>query len=193
MSDYEYNLLYASSEREAKRIIDTNGDIDIIIVNIEAVSRDQDQTAEFWNSVVNLSELRTIIITTTEELKREMVDQELSSNDFLLKPVQSRSLRSRIDMHFQLLRKEDLERDLYKQNALFNSVFQQSPIGIAICSCNESFKYAPSDTFQVNRMYEKIIGRTKEELIELGWEQITPPRTTCRRMRRTSKSLSRAK
>ena len=66
------------------------------------------------------------------------------------------------------------EQQLDEQLLTFGAIFNQSPIGIAIShSCEPSY---PDDAFlKINPAFEKITGRTKEELIRLGWAKITHP------------------
>ena len=59
-------------------------------------------------------------------------------------------------------------------------IFQQAPIGIAI---NEPSADG-SRLVAINKMYEEITGRSKEELLQLGWVKI-PTRMICRKTLRT--------
>ena len=55
-------------------------------------------------------------------------------------------------------------KKLSTDEALFRSVFDQAPIGIAIVT-DKSFAYPSNDgAMNINRTFEKIIGRSKEEL-----------------------------
>lgn len=83
------------------------------------------------------------------------------------------SLKVRIDIHVALLRAERaLEQRLDEQMTTFDLLFNQAPIGIAIY---DGLIYSGKPSAQINSMYEQIVGRTKEEVIQLGWEKITHP------------------
>ncbi len=69
----------------------------------------------------------------------------------------------------------DSEEKLNKSETLLRTVFNQAPIGIAICYSDKT-KYVDDEAFpSINPMFEKITGRSKEELKEIGWETITHP------------------
>ena len=85
------------------------------------------------------------------------------------------TLRVRIDVHAALLRAQQaLEQQLAQQTLSFDMIFDQAPIGIAISHC-----CGPDNSediiVRVNHAYEQIIGRTKEEIVDLGWMRITHP------------------
>lgn len=60
------------------------------------------------------------------------------------------------------------QQKLKEQEMLFRTVFEKSPIGMAFCKSN-------GEIIDVNPMYEKIFGRSKNELKRLGWHNITHP------------------
>src|SRR5665647_1871838 len=57
--------------------------------------------------------------------------------------------------------------NLEESELRFRTLVEESPIGITLSKNNHHF--------YINSMYEKILGRTKEEIMNLGWEQITYP------------------
>lgn len=61
-----------------------------------------------------------------------------------------------------------INEELKEKEALFRTVFEQSPIGIA-------FGNFDNEILDVNSKFEKIVGRTKEELYLLNWNRITHP------------------
>lgn len=61
-----------------------------------------------------------------------------------------------------------LSEQLKHGEALFRTIFEQSPIGVAI---GNKDRYA----LDVNPMYELIVGRTKEELKHIHWKDFTHP------------------
>lgn len=70
-----------------------------------------------------------------------------------------------------VLRKEkkklsETNEKLRKEEELFRTVFEQSPVGISINS---------EGHLESNSMYRKIVGRTGEEINALGWERFTHP------------------
>jgi len=57
--------------------------------------------------------------------------------------------------------------NLEESELRFRTLVDEAPIGITLSKGNH--------LFYVNSMYERILGRTKEEIIDLGWEKITYP------------------
>jgi diguanylate cyclase (GGDEF)-like protein/PAS domain S-box-containing protein len=57
---------------------------------------------------------------------------------------------------------------LRDKEILFKTIFEQSPLGI-------TFGNSHGDILDVNPMYEKIVGRSREELATLNWTSITHP------------------
>ncbi|MDF2686609.1 MAG: domain S-box, partial [Clostridia bacterium] len=57
---------------------------------------------------------------------------------------------------------------LIEKEELFRAVFEQSPVGIG-------FGNSKGEIIDINPMFEKITGRSKEELVVLNWKGITHP------------------
>lgn len=62
----------------------------------------------------------------------------------------------------------DMNRQLSEKEELFRTIYEQSPVGISFGNYNNNIT-------DVNRMFEKITGRSKSELISLHWQDITYP------------------
>lgn len=60
-----------------------------------------------------------------------------------------------------------------ESNLIFQTIFEQAPIGIVITYHNAPVRNCYS--MRINPMLEYITGRTKEEIQHLGWERITHP------------------
>lgn len=70
---------------------------------------------------------------------------------------------------------KDLERRLIENEALFQTVFEQAPIGITITRKGPGPYASILDVSSVNQAYLDIMGRTREELHTLSWPAITHP------------------
>ncbi len=69
----------------------------------------------------------------------------------------------------------DLDAKLRESEMLFRTIFDQAPIGIAI-GHSDTNTISTSDNWPtINPMFEKIIGRTEEELKNVSWDEITHP------------------
>lgn len=59
------------------------------------------------------------------------------------------------------------ERSLIDSEARFRTIFEQAPVGITV---GKEWK-----TFYINSTFEKILGRTMEEILAIGWGKLTHP------------------
>jgi PAS domain S-box-containing protein len=57
----------------------------------------------------------------------------------------------------------------------YSNIFKQSPVGMAIISDIEYAKNEELDDVSINPAYERIVGRTKDELKSISWTNITHP------------------
>lgn len=172
----EYDILTACDGIEAMQQIDEHGDIDIVILDLNMPKMDGFEVLKALKSNDRYKGLRTIILTNYDELDNEIEGLRLGAVDYIRKPVNMDSLKARIEIHVELLRiQQMLEQKLYEQGLTFDTIFQQAPIGIAISHGSEPSSGRESTVARFNPMFEKITGRTKDELMELGWVKITYP------------------
>jgi len=73
------------------------------------------------------------------------------------------------------LRLSKLNRRLAVDEALFRAVFDQAPIGIAVVRQDSYAFEGLSGNSGINRMFERITGRPRGELVKLKWLDITHP------------------
>lgn len=82
-------------------------------------------------------------------------------------------IRTNISIRREKRKLSEINEKLLKEEELFRTVFEQSPIGIFIRSGRAG---------EHNTMYEKIVGRTREEIIAAGWESYTHPEDLLKEM-----------
>ncbi|MDW7656416.1 MAG: EAL domain-containing protein, partial [Bacillota bacterium] len=68
-----------------------------------------------------------------------------------------------------------LSQKLAFNEALYHSIYEQAPIGIAIMDDKSSFFHPDYARITVNPMFEQIIGRTAGEFAGMDWTNITHP------------------
>lgn len=61
------------------------------------------------------------------------------------------------------------------RNSIYDAIFQQAPIGIAILFGDNTVVGDVNEAADINPTFQQITGRTKEELLKLGWAKITHP------------------
>lgn len=172
----DYNVLTACDGFEAMDILEKDHDIDIMILDINMPNMDGFEVLKSLKTKSGYDKLRTIILTNYDELEKEIQGLNLGAVDFIRKPVNLDSLRIRIKIHVELLNIQRLlEKELNKTNLLVDTIFDQAPIGITLeFGMNPNSNNNDSNPV-INKSFEKITGRSRDELIKLGWGKITHP------------------
>lgn len=172
----DYSILTASDGVEALRMLEEHEGINLMILDLNMPNMDGFQVLEALKADDRYKNLRTIILTNYDELDNEIKGLRQGAVDYVRKPIHMDSLKARIDIHAELLRIQHLfEQKLYEQGIAFDTIFNQAPIGIAISHSIDPFNIYRNTITTINAAFEQITGRTKEELIELGWAKITHP------------------
>ena len=65
--------------------------------------------------------------------------------------------------------KEKIRGELAQSEERFRTIFEEAPLGIGI------FDTATGKATQVNARYAEILGRTKEEVLDMDWKQYSHP------------------
>lgn len=171
-----YNVLTACDGLEAMQQIEKHTDIDIVILDLNMPNMDGFQVLQALKADERVIKPRVIILTNYEELDKEIKGLRLGAVDFIRKPVHMDSLNVRIGIHAELLRiQRYVENKLYENTLKFDTIFQQAPIGIAISHNRDPMDTTLNNIMTSNTTFEQITGRTTEELMKLGWAQITHP------------------
>ena len=172
----DYSVLPACDGLEAMRLIEEHEDIDLIILDLKMPNMDGFAVLDALKSDTRHKRLRTIILTNYEELENEIRGLRMGAVDYIRKPINMHSLRARIEVHTELLRiQRALEQTVTEQKRTFDTVFHQAAVGIAISFDSEGMPVEEADCVSINPMFEQITGRTRGELIKLGWASITHP------------------
>lgn len=70
---------------------------------------------------------------------------------------------------------DEMKRQLKESEMLFRTIFEQAPLGISIGDSDEFGKESSLKFHPFNKMYEKILGRTREEIAGMDWKELTHP------------------
>lgn len=173
----EYNILTAGDGVEAMDQIDAHKDIDLVILDLNMPKMDGFQVLSILKSNDLYNNLRIIILTSNDEIDNEIKGLKMGAVDFIRKPIHLDSLKTRIDLHIEMIRIQNSYKEkLYYQGLTFDTLFQQAPMGITISHNKEQRnELNEDDRYMVNPAFEKFTGWTKKELIELGWENVSHP------------------
>jgi PAS domain S-box-containing protein len=172
----EYDVLTACDGVDAMKQIDANSEIGLIILDLNMPRMNGFEVLEVLKSEEKYKGIRTIILTNYDELDSEIKGLELGAVDYIRKPIHLASLKTRVGIHLELIKtQQQLEQKLVEQRSTFDTIFNQAPIGISISYSSDSSNAISDVDTQINSIFEQIAGRTKEEMIELGWANITHP------------------
>jgi len=171
----DYYVLTAGDGEEAIRILEEQDGINLLILDLNMPKINGFQIMEYIKDKERYKDLRTIILSIHDEMHNEIRGLQAGAVDYIRKPIHMATLRARIDVHAALIRAENaLRQKLDEQTLTFEMLFEQAPIGIAISyNCDSDFSCGTNP--KINLKFEHITGRTKEELIRLGWAKITHP------------------
>lgn len=171
----DYSVLTACDGIEALRVLAENDEINLLILDLNMPNMNGLQVLESLNRDERFRKLRTIILTNYDELDNEIKGLKLGAVDYIRKPLHMDSLKARINVHVALMRAQQaLSQKIDEHTLAFDRLFEEAPIGIAI-SYNRDPRHSDDTIAKINSEYEKITGRTKEDLINLGWANITHP------------------
>ena len=171
----EYEVFTAENGLEAMRMLDKHPEVELIILDLHMPVMNGFEMLEALKEIDQKKRLRAIILTNYDEMGNEIRGLEAGAVDFIRKPINLESLRLRINIHLELLRIQNLyEQTLYERNLTLDTLLEQAPIGIAL-SHGQNPGSDNDERVIFNSAYERITGRTRDELIKLGWAQITHP------------------
>jgi PAS domain S-box-containing protein len=170
----DYEILTVSNGWEALQEIDAHADLDLIILDLNLPHGEGYQLLKKLKTEERYQQLRTIILTDKENPAHEINGLQLGAADYIRRPINKECLRSRVEIHLELLKIRQLyEEKLWGRDLTLDTILNQVPVGITILFGDEPFGRGVKCI--INPVFEQITGRSKEELMRMGWAQITHP------------------
>lgn len=172
----DYVVLTACNGLQAMEQIENNGNVDLIIIDEDLLKIDVLCLLNKLKANKIYNKIRMIILSNHGEIANEIEGFKLGVADYITKPFNIKTLKARIEVHLEVIRMQRLyEEKLNESSSTLETIIEQAPIGIVI-----SYSYKPFDSIKdvvpiINKKFEEITGRTKEELMNLGWSEITHP------------------
>lgn len=123
----------------------------------------------------HIKSFRSLVISSNDQVMEETKALEIGANDYLRMPLQGELIRRRVAMHFDLLKKAQLEHIASQQELMLRSIFSQAPIGVAIVANKKAYAKSLPVFLGMNAQFEQILGRSKEEQGRIHWMDITHP------------------
>lgn len=171
-----YEVITASNGLEALEQLNLNPDVELVILDLNMPHMDGFQVLETFKRESKYSHIHTIIFTNLNEPDNEIKGLRLGAFDYIRKPIQRDSFKARIEVHLELLRVQRILRQkLYDSNATINTILDQAPVGITISHNRDPYMGQDTDGILINKEFERLTGRSRDELIKTGWAQITHP------------------
>lgn len=172
----DFEILSACDRIEALRVIETHPELDLVILDLHMPNMDGFQVLEKLNAEETPMRAPILILTNYDELDKEIRGLKLGAEDYIRKPINMESLRVRVEIHLEIQRMQRLiEERLKKSTTLLQTILEQSPVGIALTFSKDPFRPGEDLPPMLNPALEKITGRTREDLLTLGWARITHP------------------
>lgn len=170
----EYIILTAVDKSEALLIIDDNSDITLAIFNLSSENEIELKKISEINEIIKSIPL--IVLSNNIETNIEAMAMKLGAIDVIKRPFSKEILKGKIDFYIEFFQmKRFIENNPYENDNIWDAVFQQSPIGIAISNLSEANFVNCNNYIRINPVFEQITGRTKADIIKLGWTKITHP------------------
>ncbi len=159
----DYNVITACDGREALQYIDSNLDLDLIILDLNMPNMNGFQVLETLKTNERYKKLNAIILTDNDEPQKEIMGLRAGAVDYIRKPINVESLRIRIDLHLTLRNIHKLsEKQLEERSITLDAILEQAPIGIAVSYFHEPGKRTKDNLPIINHRLEVITGRTRK-------------------------------
>lgn len=115
-------LTCACDGLEAMEIIQTNPDLDLIILDLNMPRMNGFEVLEALKSNSAYNKLATLILTNYDETENEIKGLDLGAVDYIRKPLNMESLRKRIEVHLNLRR---AHRSIEKHNEILEEIVSE--------------------------------------------------------------------
>ncbi|OEF97172.1 HD domain-containing phosphohydrolase [Desulfuribacillus alkaliarsenatis] len=110
---YDYDIVTACDGREAMQLIAKDPHIDLMILDLNMPIMNGFEVLNEIKRNPAYKEIRTIILTNSDEVDNEVKGLKLGAVDYIRKPLNIESLRIRIDIHLRL---KDAQRKMEQDN-----------------------------------------------------------------------------
>ncbi|NLC41095.1 MAG: PAS domain-containing protein, partial [Clostridiaceae bacterium] len=172
----EFNLLTASSEEEVKQVFEEHEDIYLMLLDVDTSAFDGTKLLRFLKSDEKHKYLRTIVLSDCDQRGKAVEDLTLGIVDCKQKPLNFEFLRAKVRIQAEMIKcQETIRKQAQDQTMILETIFEQVPIGIGISLDEDSDLGGANKLFSYNPEFVRICERSKEELMNIGWNAITHP------------------
>lgn len=183
-------VLFVDTYTEATSLLEQGKCYPLILMDLDTLSTDGKR---LLNSLASSSQYRncTVIVFGGDNTRDgTLCTSKRMYVEYLSKPIARELLIALVKL--QMLRSHitPLEERIQEQDAFQDTLIRQLPIGVAITEEKNPTGQSEDDLFYVNPAFEQITGRTNEELIHMGWTNISHPDDIASDLRNYQKLLS---
>ncbi|MFA6370401.1 MAG: EAL domain-containing protein [Bacilli bacterium] len=169
-----YSTICVQDEHTAIQEIKNNSDIRILLIDLENNDFVAENFIEIFNIHSTFRKIKIIVFGGANDQELIARCLEKGASDFVIKPLDAGALKILLSMHINQMSDTVLEDALEDTNVMFNRLFNDSPIGVAITRISK-ISEDKLRTVIMNPAYAKIIGRKNERFSGLDWQEITHP------------------
>lgn len=170
-----HDILIASDGEEATAILEDLQGAILVLLDMGLPGEGALRVLESIKAEGQHKRTRTVMLADSQYPEDEIEGLRRGADDYLRKPIRLESVRARLELNLELLEEKANLLRLEESNLIYSSIYQQAPIGIVISYQADSDSSEGNEFVGINPMFEKITGRTKADLITLGWASITHP------------------
>ncbi len=177
-----YNVLFAGDGGEALDLLEQNPGIDVMVLDQDTSQENTFSVLEALRDSEKHKHVRTIVLSDDAGTENEIRCLKLGAAEYIRKPIRPEALAARVEVHQTLAGFQRTMEEKYQEQAhTFEMIANQVPVGIMISYGPRGVDTAWDEyvdrnrSFFINPALERITGRTKEELLKLGWAAIIHP------------------
>ncbi|MDD4762841.1 MAG: EAL domain-containing protein [Sphaerochaetaceae bacterium] len=172
---HSYQIETAEFLTESTYQLIANSDIALVIIDICRVPEHAFELLKIIKAKTSGKNIRTMLLSDADTIEQEKYGLQLGADDCIRKPIYGELLEIRINMHLMLIEESNVKEKLKDRDLLLDAMFTQAPIGISISHKSEPVEGEGKSLFRFNQKFQQITGRSKEDLVRLGWANITHP------------------
>jgi PAS domain S-box-containing protein len=120
-------------------------------------------------AILNLISLLSALIYMARYMSAESLPGIVSYAGVLVIVTLIKNYKEKNNAYIRELSRKRVKEEFY------SSIFQKAPVGIAIMNDNSHATDEEFEGININPMYEQILGRSKEELQNITWQEMTHP------------------
>jgi len=169
-----YFVVWVKDMHAALAYINHNTDIKAIVLDIDNPEISAEQFLSIISVHSSYRRMRVILVANSEDDVRIAELLKAGAVDFVTKPMDSTSLKIVLDRHLVNNNFGDNKID-NDTNMILETLFKDAPIGVAITRVTRLEDGENLQTVVMNKTYERLVGRTSDDIKNHDWQSITHP------------------